>query len=228
MPYLATKGTKPVRANNGTEFYYNFNKNQEKMDEAIKFFKGRIVSNEKLNTNAAVAGIYTWILRASGKIYASKIITNQETGTLHQNLDVFTYSDDASPIIAAGELEKKPDGTIYFNLLSGTYMAKKEFKKFKGESNEEYKIRAIDIRNELIKRIQRLLPNFIFLECSRPDCSIEDQVAGENIIEKTSPIITPKSNTNILNTFMIRKGGRRLKRTQKKKNKRRYKTHKKH
>lgn len=96
----------------------------------------------------AEEGIYTWILKR-GHLYATKLITNQEIGTLHANLDVLTLhrnnvrniqhntlknkrSAEAKPS-AAGEFllvrdeveEAKGNEAnrvrLYFNLQSGTY-----------------------------------------------------------------------------------------------------------
>ena len=69
-------------------------------------------------------GVYTWIIYTNEEgaleVYAGKLRTNQETGTLHQNLHMCS----ARAIVFAGELVKK-DHEIIFNLQSGTYMAKK-------------------------------------------------------------------------------------------------------
>lgn len=205
--FFATKTAEKGRTELGNEFSHSINKTR--LNNTKKFFLGRIVKNEQIIS--AVPGIYTWILRGSGNIYASKTVTKQEIGTLHQNLDLLTTPFDASPIIAAGEFEKNPDGSINFNLLSGSYMAKRDFKKIRGESDDLYKARAIGIRDELIRKINTYLPkemNFKFLKCSTNDCSLEEQIAGKNIIA-TKNIRTSNRNLAELNSILIRTGGRR-------------------
>lgn len=217
--FFATKTREKGRTERGNEFSHSINPNR--FENAKKFFSERIVTNEQLV--AAEPGIYTWILRASGNIYASKIITKQEIGTLHQNLDSLTSPYDSSPIIAAGEFLKASDGQIYFNLLSGSYMAKKDFKKIGRESENSYKSRVIGIRNALIDKVQSYLApkglNFQFLECSS-DCSLEEQIAGKNIIAAAN-IRTSNSNLAKLNTLLNRSGGRRTRKVS-----RRHKTRK--
>ena len=94
----------------------------------------------------AEEGIYTWILKR-GHLYATKLVTNQEIGTLHSNLDALTLhrnniqyinkntlvnkrANDAKPAVA-GELllvtpqkeekDEKEPVRIYFNIQSGTF-----------------------------------------------------------------------------------------------------------
>jgi hypothetical protein len=98
----------------------------------------------------AEEGIYTWILKR-GHLYATKLVTNQEIGTLHSNLDALTLhrnnikhinkntlkngrTNDTKPTVA-GELllvtapkgaheaqdEKDPSVRLYFNIQSGTF-----------------------------------------------------------------------------------------------------------
>jgi hypothetical protein len=217
MSFFVIKKTKPTITENGTEFIYNHNKNNdsklEKLEKVKQYFKKRIVYNKNLLT--APIGIYTWILRASGNIFASKIITKQEIGTLHKNLDMLTSIDDSTPIIAAGEFLKKENGTFYFNLLSGTYMVdKKEFKKARGESNEAHLERILPQINILVNTVKSTVSdfgiNFEFLECSGIECTPQERIGGKNIIE-TANIRTPISNLNKLNKLFIRTGGKRTK-----------------
>lgn len=207
MSYFVTKTRQKGRTENGKEFLHSLKPNR--LENAIRFFSERIVTNGQLID--AYPGIYTWILRASGNIYAAKIITKQEIGTLHANLDMLTIDDDDSPIIAAGEFLKKDDGTFQFNLLSGSYMAKYTFKKVRGESDNTYLERVLPIRNQLVGDIQAYLTpygiNFQFLECSAIECSLEELIGGKNIIE-TANIRTSNNNLARLNSFLTRTGGR--------------------
>jgi hypothetical protein len=99
--------------------------------------RGRILTDEQILTGEE--GIYTWILKR-GHLYATRLITNQEIGTLHVNMDMLTLhrnnvraiprntlkngrGANAKPT-AAGELLliRGEEGVrIYFNLQSGTY-----------------------------------------------------------------------------------------------------------
>jgi hypothetical protein len=207
MSYFATKTRQKGRTENGREFLHSLN--ADMLENAKRFFSERIITNRKLID--AYSGIYTWILRASGNIYAAKIITKQEIGTLHANLDMLTTDIDSSPIIAAGEFIKTDDGTFQFNLLSGSYMAKDKFKKVRGESNSKYLERVLPTRNQLVTDVKAyLIPygiNFQFLECSAIECSLEELIGGKNIIE-TANIRTSNNNLARLNSFLIRTGGR--------------------
>ncbi len=207
MSYFVTKTKQKGRTENGKEFLHSLKPNR--LENAMRFFSERIVTNGKLID--AYPGIYTWILRASGNIYAAKIITKQEIGTLHANLDMLTIDDDDSPIIAAGEFLKKDDGTFQFNLLSGSYMAKYTFKKIRGESDSKYLERVLPIRNQLVRDVQGYLTpysiNFQFLECSAIECSLEELIGGKNIVE-TANIRTSNNNLARLNSFLTRTGGR--------------------
>jgi hypothetical protein len=206
--YFVIKTRKKTRTENGNEFLYN--KKADKLPEIINFFSKRIIKNDGLL--AAPPGIYTWILRDSKNIYASKTMTEQEIGTLHANLDMLTATTDSSPIIAAGEFLKKDDGTFQFNLLSGSYMANK-FKKTRGESDSNFLQRILPERNKIVLDVQNIvLPYgiiFYFLECSAiNDCSIEEIIGGKNIIEGRN-IRTQNANLKELNKMFNRKGGRR-------------------
>lgn len=117
--------------------------NPIKLQPFVDYLKERILEDEALAT--APEGIYTWILK-QGHLYAMGLMSNQEIGSLHVNIDVLTLhqnnvdwihkntlknrrGDDAKPV-AAGEVlivRKEEAGTgadevtLYFNLQSGTY-----------------------------------------------------------------------------------------------------------
>lgn len=55
----------------------------------IRHLRGRILTNNQLL--AAPSGIYTWIIKR-GNIYASPLMTNQEIGSLHINIDTLTIN----------------------------------------------------------------------------------------------------------------------------------------
>jgi len=202
MSFLVIKTREKTRPKEGPNFLYKVRKN--KTNEVISVFSDRVIENEDLIN--AESGLYTWILRESNNIYAIKTITKQEIGTLHINLDLYTREKDNTPIIAAGELIINDDKSIYFNLLSGSYMAKK----FKNSEYDE----AVELRNELVRKVASKLENkSVFLDCNNPDfdfltsdnmgCSDEEKIAGIKLIEG-SDIINPKENLNFLNKYFNR------------------------
>ena len=89
-------------------------------EEGRRYFFNKIRKNGDLI--GAEPGVYTWILKGTD-FYATKVMSQQEIGTLHFILDQLTSEFDhhTDPIMAAGELLIKSDGTIQMNLLSGTY-----------------------------------------------------------------------------------------------------------
>ena len=159
--------------------------------DIIDTFKARMLSD----LSSAGDGIYTWIIKDDGKMYLSKTLGNQEIGSLHVNLDM--YSGEAN-VIAAGEL-KKEGPTVTYNLRSGTYMEKV--------------IKARDVRNEKVK----LVSDFIskngltpkFLKCKSDengngteDCTEEyETLAGMNIIDKQGSIVTPMNEIELYKTM---------------------------
>lgn len=208
MSYFPVKTREKTITENRDDFLYK--PKAEKLNEIVKYFSGRLVTNEQLLQ--AKEGLYTWILRDSGNFYAIKTITKQEIGTLHANLKLFTDTYDASPIKAAGELEiiREEDyapPTIIFNLLSGTYMAKK-FEKLSA-------MNTLFLRNELVKVVENKFMSFgipsQFLECSAMSCSEEEKIGGKKLIEVAN-IRTSYKKLGKLNTMFNRKGGRRTQR----------------
>jgi hypothetical protein len=206
MSYFITKKRQKTRTERGDDFLYNPKTN--KLPEIMNFFAKRIIKNEQLqNVNP---GVYTWILRESGNVYAAKTMTKQEIGTLHINLDMLTSIDD-SKIYAAGELEiireeKNAPVTIIFNLLSGSYMVKN----FKGLSEKD----TLGLRNIIVDNVKNVFMKYgipsQFLECSGISCSPEEKIGGMNLIE-TVNIRTSNKNLANLDTMFNRVGGRRIK-----------------
>ena len=91
----------------------------------IRKIKQRLCRHHKKGAALTDApdGIYTWIMYRDGdgfEVYAGKIRSNQEVGTLHQNLHLCAEKT----IQFAGEL-RKTGRSIDYNLQSGTYMARK-------------------------------------------------------------------------------------------------------
>ncbi len=225
MSFFPIKIRDKTYTETGNEFLYNkpvFGK----LHNISKYFSNRLVTNEQLLE--AKSGIYTWILRSSGNFYAIKIITKQEVGTLHANLKLLTDPYDSSNIEAAGELEIIKEEnyvppTIIFNLLSGTYMAKK----FDRLSDKD----TLFLRNHIIENIQNILIKFgissQFLECSGIECSEEEKLGGMKIIE-TATIKTSPAKLEVLNTMFTRKGGKNRKQKRFKKTHKLYQKNLKH
>ena len=69
----------------------------------------------------AEPGIYTWIIKGERNLhfYATRVFSEQELGTLHQ--DIHRQTDSGSSPLCAGELEVLPNRRIEFNIQSGTY-----------------------------------------------------------------------------------------------------------
>jgi hypothetical protein len=159
--------------------------------EIIDKFKARMLSD----LTRAEDGIYTWIIKDDGKMYLSKTLGNQEIGSLHVNLDM--YSGDAN-VVAAGELKKEGD-TVTYNLRSGTYMEKV--------------IKTRVVRNEKVS----LVSDFIsknglspkFLKCradengnGSEECTEEyELLAGMDIIDKMSKIVTTMAEIELYRTL---------------------------
>lgn len=204
MSFFPLKTREKTITENKREFLYK--PVPEKLANISAYFSKRLVINQHLNT--AKEGLYTWILRESGNFYAIKTITKQEVGTLHANLKLYTDSFDTTPINAAGELEiireeYNVPPTIIFNLLSGTYMAKK-FEKLSPRD-------VLFLRNQLVGNVQTILMSFgipsQFLECSVMSCSDEEKIGGKKLIEDAN-IRTSNKKLQILNTMFNRVGGR--------------------
>lgn len=129
-PSYKIKNKQLTRSNNGSNIKYiaeNRNALEHAMNRLDRELEPLLLRNEQIVE--AEPGIYTWIIK-NGILYAARIITQQEIGTLHLDLDRQTSigkSDYKQNIFSAGELkvsssQGKP--VIHFNLQSGTYTAK--------------------------------------------------------------------------------------------------------
>ena len=152
-------------------------------------------------------GEYTWIIKDDDTMYLSKAMSNQEIGSLHANLDMFTGDPN---VVSAGELKRVGD-TIEYNMRSGTYMEKV--------------ITTNAIRNEKKKEMDNLISKagFIpkFLKCKTDengngteDCTEEyESLAGRTIIDGSS-IISSQSEIDLykrlftIKDMPVMRGGR--------------------
>jgi hypothetical protein len=205
-PFFVVKTREKTITDNSNGFSqkdFLFSKRPEiETESVINAFKARMLSSP-YEFPSAEPGYYTWIIRDSKKgddtkIYALRTISKQEVGTLHTNIKMYSDRVDPNPIVAAGELEIKPDGTIYFNILSGTFM-KPIFDRLNGKSQQ------INLRNKLAAKFISLFQNAginpIFLECtSNNRCSEEELLGGKKLIENND-IITPVKNLKFLRQY---------------------------
>jgi hypothetical protein len=101
-------------------------------DALVQAFLPRLLVDDQIRD--APDGIYCWILRDQGErhVYAMKVISQQEIGSLHNFLFVLTSDRsipltseekfiDASQVIAAGELRVRGEQRSW-NLQSGSFM----------------------------------------------------------------------------------------------------------
>lgn len=219
--YFVIKTREKTYTDNDQEFLYDKkpDRTPENDNLVYNYFFKKLIINE--NIKDAEPGLYTWILRSSGNLFASKTISKQEIGTLHSNLKMLSDSIDKSDIYAAGEFElSKEDNmappTVMFNLLSGSFMADK-FKRIKGETNSAYQERILNLRNKFVSDFEKVLTGFgissQFLECSVVECSEEEKLGGMKLIEKAN-ICTNKTTLNNLNKLFVRKYGGKTKKRQ--------------
>lgn len=163
------------------------------IEKILNYFSKRILFNEQLLE--APPGLYTWILRESGNLFAARTISKQEIGTLHVNLEQLTNKIDNSNIYAAGEFEIDIP-VIKFNLSSGTFMAKKFTNAGK-----------IDLRNEVVETVEKKLKSLtlkpVFLECSDATCSEEELISGRKLIETSNIRITPNNFEAVSTMFNV-------------------------
>jgi hypothetical protein len=169
---------------------------QENIQKTLNYFSKRILFNEQLLE--AAPGLYTWILRESGNLFAARTISKQEIGTLHINLKDLTDKIDNSDIYAAGEFEIDLP-VIKFNLSSGTFMAKK----FRNAGK-------IELRNEVVETVEKKLKSLgvgvepVFLECSNATCSEEELISGRKLIEAANIRITPNNFEAVSTMFNVK------------------------
>ena len=160
------------------------------------FFHDKIKMNDALK--GADPGVYTWILKGT-TLYATKVISQQEIGTLHYILNDLTeeFDKNTAPIIAAGELMIRPDGHIGFNLLSGTYYKKFAFKKTPRGRLEQKTDEEMDA-----------LISVVFLKMKEHGMEDVEYIADMPLI-KNANIRTSSENMNYLNEHFNKLGGKR-------------------
>lgn len=145
--------------------------------------------------------VYTWILKSGDeekptlkavtldtpvKLYMVKVQSLQEIGTTHYNLDKFhpETTPNQMPVIGAGELRVTSPRDVIFNLLSGTFMAKKILKNV---SNIEKKV----IETKIITLLKKKL---------REKGFEADYIENADLIEGTC-FVVPKETMNTVRGF---------------------------
>ena len=206
IPFFILKTGKSTKAEDGSQ--YTFVKPYKAdVNQIVEIFKARMIDSLDKTEEGSV---YTWIIKDDGTMYLSKTLSNQEIGSLHANLDIFTGD---SNVVVAGEL-KRVGETIEYNLRSGTYM--------------EHVITTNAIRNEKKKEMDNLISKagFIpkFLKCKTDengngteDCTEEyESLAGRTIIDGFSMISSDSEVELYKSLFTIKdapataRGGARL------------------
>jgi len=203
IPFFILKTGKSTKAEDGSQYTF-IKPYKADVNQIVEIFKARMI--DSLNKTEE-GGVYTWIIKDDGTIYLSKTLSNQEIGSLHANLDIFTGD---SNVVVAGELKRVGD-TIEYNLRSGTYM--------------EHVITTNAIRNEKKKEMDNLISKagFIpkFLKCTTDengngteDCTEKyESLAGRTIIDGSS-IVSSESEVELYKSLFtikdmpLMRGGR--------------------
>ena len=203
IPFFIIKTGKSTKAEDGSQYIFirPYKKDVNYINDT---FKSRMI--DSLNKTDE-GGVYTWIIKDDDTMYLSKAMSNQEIGSLHANLDMFTGDPN---VVSAGELKRVGD-TIEYNMRSGTYMEKV--------------ITTNAIRNEKKKEMDNLISKagFIpkFLKCKTDengngteDCTEEyESLAGRTIIDGSS-IISSQSEIDLykrlftIKDMPVMRGGR--------------------
>jgi hypothetical protein len=201
---------------NGSSVQYKGIRNK---DTVARLFYKSIQRNMELFDSKS--GVYTWILKKIDGItafIASRVISNQELGTLHINLDKLTQN---GVVLGAGELLLGVDKDIYFNVSSGTFMAKKKetdiskivetVKDYFEElgANIQFLVCDTDI-SDIVDRINEKSEygymvksnGFEVEQCKLPN----ETVTGYQILERYK-IISRMENKNIFNSYLTVRGG---------------------
>lgn len=182
--HFAIKKRRATRTATGRARTYRASKSEAKpMSAAINYFRRHILLNEAVAD--APDGPYTWIMKRGGgqlKLVAARVRTEQELGTLHNNLDYFSGIGD---IEAAGEFLKAGKEVLY-NLQSGSYMSRR-FPKRNSAVQKRRTQESLQATAEERFRELGLTPKFN----KAPDSAAEDQLyAGLPIIDTMEILAT--------------------------------------
>ena len=172
---------------NGKRWRYTDVINGKKVD-ALKYFKSTRVTDKTLSN--AMPGIYTWILKG-GFFYANKVLTPQEIGSLHFILDLLADIDgNQGDIEAAGEMIVSDDGSIIFNLLSGTYYKEFAFKTQNRKPVQKSQQEMRDLAMSVLGKMRSLGVQNVSYDDSGKTFITEDMVTNNSTLAKLNEYIT--------------------------------------
>jgi len=185
---FAIKKRRATRNATGRRRTYRFSEKAEKTkNAAIAHFRGKVLVDTVVADG--VDGPYTWIMVApSYQLYAARARSEQELGTLHNNLQQYAGGAD---VLIAGEFLKAGKEILY-NLQSGTYMARK-FPKRATVAEKEATREALKTRAEARFTALDLTPTFNAAPSSAPD---EQVYAGLPIIDTMEILATISEMAN--------------------------------
>lgn len=182
---FAFKSRRATRTNTGRRRTYRASKSEAKpFAAALAHFRGKLLENEAVA--AGPDGPYTWIMKRKRAadpllLVAGRTRSEQELGTLHNNLDVLT---GAGEVEVAGEFLKAGD-TVLYNLQSGSYMGRKFPKRASAAANEATR-EALKATAEARFRELGLTPTFN----KAPATAEHEQLYGGIAIIDTMEILT--------------------------------------
>lgn len=127
-PYFALKTRAAATTSSGNTGLFYFVGSRKPSATCVKYFQEFVLFDEEVIK--ADPGIYTWAIKEfdkdkSSRLIAAPVLSKQEVGTLHANLDGLTIP---GKILIAGELLIGSDRTFTYNILSGTYSMKLSLK----------------------------------------------------------------------------------------------------
>jgi len=193
---FAFKKRRATLATNGRASTFRASKSETKpFAAAAAYFEGKIRGNAAVTD--APDGPYTWIMKDTGEppllVIVGRTSTQQELGTLHQNLDVISSPGD---IVAAGEFLKEGSSLLY-NLQSGTYMGRL-FPKRASATAKAARQRSIRTIAETRFRELGLDPTFN----EAPPTATHEEIYGGQAIIDTMEILTTVSEMDELERLL--------------------------
>lgn len=185
---FAIKKRRATRNATGRRKTYRFSEKAEKSrNAAIAHFRSKVLIDEAVPTGAD--GPYTWIMIAPVyQLYAARARSEQELGTLHNNLQQYA---GGAEVLVAGEFLKAGKEVLY-NLQSGTYMARKFPKRATVAENEATRGALRGLAETRFGALG-LTPKFNAAPSSAPD---DQRYAGLPIIDTMEILATISEMAN--------------------------------
>jgi len=132
-----TLGVPPSAPVSYRRLQYSYRRDPTALQPFLNDLRGRMKKDEEIST--VPEGIYSWILKR-GSFYVTRLLSDQEIGSLHTNLNTLTLQEenrsafhrntlkntrgaDAKPVMAGELLVTEREGRpfLFFNLQSGTF-----------------------------------------------------------------------------------------------------------